>query len=133
MSDQEQPQQGAGQPEQDNLANSILMAFNLGVSYNQQTQATKSVTEAVGELGNTIYTNLSQMYGSQFEEDFLRANTEYFLQIAMMGYIVPSICAFDEEFKNRLLVLIEKRAKQRAAQISESGGDMGGGSGIVTP
>jgi hypothetical protein len=50
------------------------------------------------------------------EDDFLRANTEYLLQIAMMGYIVPSICAYDEEFKNRLLQLIEMRAQKTEGQ-----------------
>jgi hypothetical protein len=121
MSEQEQPQ-GAGM---DTLANSILMAFNMGVQFNQQTQGTKSVTEVTGELGHTIYTNLTQVYGENMQDDLLRANTEYFLQIAMMGYIVPSICAYDEEFKNRLLQLIEMRAKKTEGQQP-------GGSSIIT-
>jgi len=121
MSEQEQPQ-GAGM---DTLANSILMAFNMGVQFNQQTQGTKSVTEVTGELGHTIYSNLTQVYGENMQDDLLRANTEYFLQIAMMGYIVPSICAYDEEFKNRLLQLIEMRAKKTEGQQP-------GGSSIIT-
>ncbi len=115
MSDQEQPQ-GQNQPQMDSLSNSILMAFNLGVQFNQQTQGSKSVTEVTGELGHTIYTNLTQVYGENTQDDLLRTNTEYFLQIALMGYIVPSICAFDEEFKNRLLQLIEMRAKKTEGQ-----------------
>ncbi|MEX0999156.1 MAG: hypothetical protein WD000_04255 [Thermodesulfobacteriota bacterium] len=115
MSDQEQPQ-GQNQPQMDSLSNSILMAFNLGVQFNQQTQGSKSVTEVTGELGHTIYTNLTQVYGENVQDDLLRTNTEYFLQIALMGYIVPSICAFDEEFKNRLLQLIETRAKKTEGQ-----------------
>ena len=115
MSDQEQPQ-GQNQPQMDSLSNSILMAFNLGVQFNQQTQGSKSVTEVTGELGHTIYTNLTQVYGENVQDDLLRTNTEYFLQIALMGYIVPSVCAFDEEFKNRLLQLIEMRAKKTEGQ-----------------
>jgi hypothetical protein len=115
MSDQEQPQ-GQNQPQMDSLSNSILMAFNLGVQFNQQTQGSKSVTEVTGELGHTIYTNLTQVYGENTQDDLLRTNTEYFLQIALMGYIVPSVCAFDEEFKNRLLQLIEMRAKKTEGQ-----------------
>ena len=58
--DQKQEEQGEGgaQPELGNIANSILMAFNLGVNFNQQVKGTKSLPEVVGELGNTIYTNL---------------------------------------------------------------------------
>jgi hypothetical protein len=115
MPDQEQPQ-GQNQPQMDSLSNSILMAFNLGVQFNQQTQGSKSVTEVTGELGHTIYTNLTQVYGENTQDDLLRTNTEYFLQIALMGYIVPSVCAFDEEFKNRLLQLIEMRAKKTEGQ-----------------
>ncbi len=125
MPDQEQPQ-GQDPGQMGNLANSILMAFNLGVQFNQQTQGTKSVTEVTGELGHTIYTNMTQVYGEQIQEDLLRTNTEYFLQIALMGYIVPSVCAYDEEFKNRLLQLIEMRAQKAQDQ------QPAGGSRIIT-
>jgi len=113
MSEQDKPQ---GQAGMDTLSNTILMAFNLGVQFNQQTQGTKSVTEVTGELGHNIYSNLKQAYGEQIEDEFIRANTEYLLQIALMGYIVPSICAYDEEFKNRLLQLIEMRAQKTEGQ-----------------
>jgi len=125
MPDQEQPQ-GQEPGQMGNLANSILMAFNLGVQFNQQTQGTKSITEVTGELGHTIYTNMTQVYGEQIQEDLLRTNTEYFLQIALMGYIVPSVCAYDEEFKNRLLQLIEMRAQKTQDQ------QPAGGSRIIT-
>lgn len=125
MPDQEQPQ-GQEPGQMGNLANSILMAFNLGVQFNQQTQGTKSITEVAGELGHTIYTNMTQVYGEQIQEDLLRTNTEYFLQIALMGYIVPSVCAYDEEFKNRLLQLIEMRAQKTQGQQPD------GGSRIIT-
>ena len=125
MPDQEQPQ-GQDPGQMGNLANSILMAFNLGVQFNQQTQGTKSITEVTGELGHTIYTNMTQVYGENIQEDLLRTNTEYFLQIALMGYIVPSVCAYDEEFKNRLLQLIEMRAQKTQDQ------QPAGGSRIIT-
>ena len=134
MSDQDLPQgPDQGLPELGNIANSILMAFNLGVSYNQQSGGRNSLPEVVGELGNTIYTNLTQVYGTQFQEEFLQANTEYFLQIAVLGYIVPSVCAYEEEFKDKLLSLIELRATKRAEQMSEGGGPVGGGGTIITP
>ncbi len=86
--------------------------------------------EAVGEIGNTIYTNLAQAYGNRFQDDFLRANTEYFLQIALLGYIIPSVCAYDEEFKNRLLDLIEMRALKTQQQMSSQSNP---GGSIITP
>ena len=76
MSEQDKSQEQAGM---DTLSNTILMAFNLGVQFNQQTQGTKSVTEVTGEIGHNIYSNLKQAYGEQMEDDFLRANTEYLL------------------------------------------------------
>jgi hypothetical protein len=130
MTDQEQPKGGGQQHELGEIGSSILMAFNLGVSYNQQSGGVKSVSDAVAELGNTIYTNLSQAYGTHFQDDFLRANTEYFLQIALLGYIIPSVCAYDEEFKNRLLDLIETRAVRTQQQMSSQSNP--GGSIITT-
>ena len=132
MADQEQPQ-GQVPPELGDIGNSILSAFNLGVSYNQQTGNTKPIDEATAELGITIYNNLSEVYGSQFEDDFLRANTEYFLQIAMMGYIIPSICACDEDFKNRLLALISERAQKTQQTGTQGGGQPDGGGNIIIP
>ncbi len=131
MTDQDQTPNQEQHAEFGNIANSILSAFNLGVSYNQQTGGTKTTVEATEELGHTIYTNLSQSYGERFQDDFLRANTEYFLQIALLGYIIPSICAYDEEFKNKLLWLIEQRAIKSQHQHSSGGGHSGGS--IITP
>ena len=130
MTDQGQPLGGGQQSELGNIGSSILSAFNLGVSYNQQTGGLKSVTEAVEELGTTIYTNLSQVYGTRFQDEFLRANTEYFLQIALLGYIVPSVCAYDEGFKNRMLELIEMRAVKTQQQMTSQSKP---GGGIITP
>lgn len=130
MTDQEQNNEHEQQTGLGDIAASILSAFNLGVSYNQQSGGLKPVTEVTGELGHTIYTNLSQVYGNRYEDNFLRANTEYFLQIAMLGYIIPSVCAYDEDFKNKLLSLIEKRARKTQQQHSKEGG---AGGSIVTP
>ncbi len=127
MSDQEIPG-GAEQPQPSNVMNSITMAFNLGVSANQQTAGTKSVAVVAGDLAMNIYNNLAEIYGTQHDEALLQANTEYFLQIALLGYIVPSICAYDEDFKNRLFALIEAKAN---AMPTEGGAPPG--SPIVTP
>lgn len=105
----EQQQPGpAGEPD---IMTSVTMAFNLGVAANQSAAHTKSVVEIAPELGHQIYTNLANAYGGQYNEDYLAANTEFFLQIALLGFIIPTVCAFEEDFKNRLFALIEAKAK----------------------
>ncbi|MBI2485948.1 MAG: hypothetical protein HYW01_03140 [Deltaproteobacteria bacterium] len=104
--------QPTGQGQQSETMNSIAMAFNLGVSARQQKGETESIVEVSNELREFIYSNLSRAYATQHPEDALRANTEHLLQIALLGYIIPSVCAYDEEFKNRLFVLIEAKINQ---------------------
>lgn len=136
MSEKENPNQGQEPSEDENFMHSINMAFNMGVSANQTYKHTKSVVEIGAELGEQIYQNMSQAYGANVDENFLRANVEYFLQIALMGYIVPTVCAFEPEFKDRLLNLIFTKTKQdqekRAARGEQEGGGSGGGSRIIT-
>ena len=113
----------------DNFMNSINMAFNLGVSAHQASGQSKSVIEIATELGNQIYQNFAQAYGGEVNESFLKANTEYFLQLALMGYIIPGVCAFDNDFKEKLFDLVYARAKQN--QQKQGGGDPQGGSRII--
>lgn len=97
-------------PETGDLMKSVTMAFNMGVAANQSSAHLKSVTEVSAELGQQIYDNLSKAYGDQYEDKFLLANTEYFLQIALLGFIIPSVCDFENDFKDRLFSLIESKA-----------------------
>lgn len=126
------PQEEANQEETvaDNFMNSINMAFNLGVAAHQSSGQSKSVVEVATELGNQIYQNFAQAYGGEINESFLKANTEYFLQIALMGYIIPGVCAFDNDFKQKLFDLVYERARQN--QQKQAGGDPQGGSRIIT-
>ena len=126
------PEEGTGSEEQvaDNFMNSINMAFNLGVAAHQESGQSKSVVEIATEMGNQIYQNFSQAYGGEINESFLKANTEYFLQIALMGYIIPGVCAFDNDFKQRLFDLVYARARQNQERQSEGGPQ--GGSRIIT-
>ena len=126
------PQDGTESEEQvaDNFMNSINMAFNLGVAAHQESGQSKSVVEIATELGNQIYQNFAEAYGGEINETFLKANTEYFLQIALMGYIIPGVCAFDNDFKQRLFDLVYARARQNQQRQSEGGPQ--GGSRIIT-
>lgn len=121
MSDQEQPK-SEEQPQEmfGDILSSVTMAFNLGVSANQQAAATKSVVEIANDIGIEIYNNLTQVHGSPINDDAIRANTEFFLQIALMGYIIPNVCVYEEDFKNRLFKLIEAKAKRARSQQNQS-------------
>ena len=133
MSDQEQPK-SEEQPQKmfGDILSSVTMAFNLGVSANQRAAATKSVVEIANDLGIEIYNNLTQVYGSQFNnDDSIRVNTEFFLQIALMGYIIPNVCVYEEDFKNRLFKLIEAKAKKAGSQQHQSKPPDGGS--IIVP
>jgi hypothetical protein len=101
------------------LKESIVMAFNLGVWIKQQKgQTVNNVSETAKELRDMIYWNMSKQYGNAYPDDFLNANVEYFLEIALLGYILPGICLPDEELKNRLLALIEAKARSETPQQS---------------
>ena len=134
MSEEDTKPQEETAPEEameDNFMNSINMAFNLGVSAHQASGQSKSVVEVATELGNQIYQNFAQAYGGEINESFLKANTEYFLQIALMGYIIPGVCAFDNDLKQRLFDLVYTRAKQNQQRQSGEGAP-DGGSRIIT-
>ncbi|MBI2488002.1 MAG: hypothetical protein HYW01_13885 [Deltaproteobacteria bacterium] len=98
------------------LKQSIVMAFNLGVWLKQQKGQTGNVSEAAKELKDMIYWNLNKQYGETYPADLLNTNVEYFLQIALLGYILPEVCLPDEELKSRLLALIEAKARGGAFQ-----------------
>ena len=98
------------------LKESIAMAFNIGVWMKQQKGHTGNVSEAANELRDMIYWNMFKQYGEAYPSDLLNANVEYFLEIALLGYILPGVCLPDEELKSRLLALIEARAKGEAPQ-----------------
>ncbi len=126
----EKPPEENGESPETYLSASITMAFNLGVSANQQAKGTKSIAQILAETGEHIFTSLSKSYGDSFEQEYIIANTEYLLQIALLGYIVPSICDYEENFKERLLALIESRARKQSPRKKDGSG---GGGKIITP
>ncbi|GIW48261.1 MAG: hypothetical protein KatS3mg078_2138 [Deltaproteobacteria bacterium] len=94
-----------------NLKESIAMAFNLGVWMRQKKGHEGRVLEAAKELRDIIFWNISQQYSNTYPPEILEANVEYFLEIALLGYILPDICPPDEELKNKLIALIEAKAR----------------------
>ena len=115
------------------LMTSVTMAFNMGVAANQSTGHTRSVAEIAPELGQQIYQNLEQAYGGQYREEFLMANTEYFLQIALLGFIIPTVCAFEPDFKDRLFALIQAKAQQDQEKAGSKIETPPSGGNIIVP
>lgn len=110
MSEKDEKSTSSQNQDTEGLMRSVTTAFNLGVAANQSSAHLKSVTEVSAELGQQIYDNLSKAYGEQYDDNFLLANTEFFLQVALLGYIIPSVCVYEEDFKDRLFSLIEKKS-----------------------
>lgn len=116
-----------------NMMDSVLMAFNMGVKKMQDEGAIKNALEAGRELYEEIYNNLQKAYGTAIDENFLKANADYFLNVALMGYIFPSICAYDDDFKNRLFGLIEMKLKQAQKRHQQGGQGGSPGGNIIIP
>jgi hypothetical protein len=97
------------------LRESIVTAFNLGVWMKQKQQKgdNTNVSEAARELRDMIYWN---MYSGGYPDDLIHSNVEYFLEIALLGYILPGVSLPDEELKTRLIFLIETKAEGEAPQ-----------------
>ncbi len=92
---------------------SIGMAFNLGVFMRQKGEG--NIFDICRQLREAILLNIYEAYGGIHPADLLSANVEYFLQIALLGYILPGVCIYDEEIKYKLFTLIKaKIVKLRA-------------------
>lgn len=99
--------------EKEEVTKSIGIAFNLGVLMRQKSQG--NVLNIGNELREIIFLNIHQAYSDMYPDDLLSANVEYFLRIALLGYILPGICAYDEKLKDKLFTLIKaKIVKLRA-------------------
>jgi len=92
---------------EEEVMKSIGMAFNLGVFMRQKSQG--NVLDIGRELREIILFNMHQSYSDIYPDELLLTNVEYFLQIALLGYILPGVCIYDEELKDKLFTLM--RAK----------------------
>ena len=97
---------------------SIANAFNLGLQ-TQHKQPTDTIVEIIKEIQEVIYGQLKQAYGEEVPEDFLKANAEFFIQVAAAGFIIPRICAPDKDFQTKLFQLIEDRVLETQRKHAE--------------
>lgn len=96
------------------IIESIRMSFNRGVFMRQQ--GNRNILDSGRELREIILLNIYEAYGSIYTDDFLSANVEYFLQIALLGYILPGVCAYDEELKDKLFTLMKAKIVKDSAE-----------------
>ncbi len=88
----------------------IYTAFNLGVIARQEKQFA-TIKAASNYFYDVIYTDLSRQYKGFIDDVLILCYADYLTSIALLGYILPNICAYDDDFKNRLtdLILIKIR------------------------
>jgi len=96
--------------EQD-VMESIKMAFNLGV-WMKHTQEAGSIQIISKKLEEIIYWKMFEAYGDKCPQELIRDNVEYFVQIALLGYILPGVAIPDELIKGRLISLIHARVRR---------------------
>ena len=92
----------------DSVAFSIKTAFNLGV-WMRQNQGDKDLFAAGRCLREIIYFNIDQPEEGQHPAEVVNANVDYLLEVSLLGYVMSGVCAYDEEIKERIPKLIEKR------------------------
>jgi|TARA_B110000263_G_scaffold66810_1_gene57756 hypothetical protein len=103
------------------IQSSIANAFNLGLQ-SKPKEGADTIADVVKEIQNTIYGQLKESYGD-VPEDFIKANAEFFVQVAAMGYIIPRVCAFDQDFQVKLFKLIETRVLETQKAAQEQAGE----------
>ena len=116
-----QPKQPDPQEALNAIRASIANAFNLGLQ-TQPKQPTDTIVEVIKEIQEVIYGQLKQAYGDEVPEEFIKANAEFFIQVAAAGFIIPRICSPDKDFQAKLFQLVEDRVletQRKAAGMSQ--------------
>ncbi len=78
----------------------------------KHTQEAGSIQVISKKLEEIIYWKMFEVYGDECPQELIRENVEYFVQIALLGYILPGVAIPDELVKNRLILLIHARVSK---------------------
>lgn len=92
----------------DSISTSIKAAFNLGVWIRKNAPA-DNIFEAGRALRETIFYNIDKPEEGEYSKEVVNANVDYLLDIALLGYLMSGVCAYDEAVKDRIPELIESR------------------------
>lgn len=117
--------------EMDKTKDLIHTVFNLGVIARGERQFV-TVQAASDYFYDVIYNDLFRQYKGFMDDVLILSYTDYLTSIALLGYILPYVCAYDEDFKNKLMNLIltmfrkhrgvselEELQKQKASAVKE--------------
>lgn len=91
--------------------------FNLGVIARQERQFA-TVQAASNYFYEVIYTDVYRRYKSVMNDVLIISYVDYLTSIALLGYVLPYICAYDDDFKDKLMNLILTRVK-KPREVSE--------------
>ncbi len=83
----------------------IFMAFNLGVSAIEERQFA-TVKAASNYFYDLIFTELSRQYEDLADKVALLSYANYLTSIATLGYTLPLVGLYNEDFKKKLIDLI---------------------------
>lgn len=97
----------------DSITASIKAAFNLGVWIRKNAPA-DNIFEAGMCLRETIFYNIDKPESGEQAKEVVNANVDYLLEVALLGYVMSGICAYDETVKDKIPELIETRLVNEA-------------------
>lgn len=103
--------------EMDKTKDLIFTVFNLGVIARGERQFV-TVQAASDYFYDVIYNDLFRQYKSFMDDVLILSYADYLTSIALLGYILPYVCAHDEDFKNKLMNLILAKVK-KPREVSE--------------
>jgi hypothetical protein len=89
----------------DKKSDLIFMAFNLGVSAIEERQFA-TVKAASNYFYDLILTELSRQYADLTDKVAVLSYANYLTSIATLGYTLPLVGVYNENFKNKLIDLI---------------------------
>jgi hypothetical protein len=91
--------------------------FNLGVIAREERQFA-TVQSASNYFYEVIYTDIYRQYESVMDDVLIISYADYLTSIALLGYVLPYVCDYDDNFKDKLVNLILTRVK-KPKEVSE--------------
>lgn len=95
----------------DNTKDLIFAVFNLRVIARQERQVT-DVRGASNYFYDVFYTHYYGQYEGLIDDVLITYYSDYLTSIALLGYILPYVCTYDDGFKIKLINLILTKVKK---------------------
>lgn len=92
----------------ESIGTSIKAAFNLGVWVRDQKNE-GDIFQTARIVRSIIDHNIDRSDTVNVDTRVVDANIDYLLEVALLGYLMSGICAYDPAIKEKIPALIEKR------------------------